>query len=115
MTEEKFLSLDTLAQGAGVEMFNDELAKVLNNILDPNTKATTVRSITLTFSIKPDEDRAYGAAAIDVKSKLAPVRGVGLPVYIGKHAGQAVATERDTRQLTLTDNVQPLRQEGGSK
>lgn len=111
--EERFLSLDSLAQGAGVELFNDELEKVLKNILDPNTKPTTVRSVTLTFSIKPDEDRTYGASVIDVKSKLAPVKGVGMPIYIGQHAGRAVATERDLRQLTFDDNVQPITAEKG--
>jgi hypothetical protein len=113
MADEKFLSLDSLAQGAGVELFNDELEKVLQNILDPNTKPTAVRSVTLTFSIKPDEDRTYGASVIDVKSKLAPVKGVGMPIYIGKHAGKAVATERDQRQMAFEDNVTQMTAEKG--
>lgn len=113
--DEKFLSLDTLAHGAAVELFNHELSNVLENILDVNTKATAPRSVTLTLSFKPDDDRNFAGAVIDVKSKLAPVKGVGLPVYIGKHAGKAVATERDTRQLEFKDNVEPIAQKGGSK
>jgi hypothetical protein len=107
--EEKFLSLETLGQGAAVEMFNEELARVLENCLDPNTKATANRSVTLVFSIKPDEDRTYGPGKIDVTSKLAPRKGVGLPVYIGRKAGKAVATERDQRQMSFEDNISQMR------
>lgn len=103
--DERFLSLETLGQGAAVELFNDELARVLENCLDPNTPATAPRSVTLTFSITPDEDRSYGPGKIEVRSKLAPRKGVGLPVYIGRHAGKAVATERDARQMSFDDNV----------
>lgn len=108
MSDEKFVSLDTLAQGAAVEMFNDELSKVFENILDVNTKATAARSVTLTVTIKPDEDRTYSNLVIEAKSKVAPVKGVGLPIYVGKHAGKAVATERDTRQLEFQDNAVPI-------
>src|SRR5438105_1285422 len=101
MSEEKYVSLETLGQGAAVELFDEELQKALANILDPNTKPTTTRAVTLTFTIKPDEDRSYGNCVIDVKSKLAPAKGVGLPIHIGQHAGVAVATERDNRQLAF--------------
>ena len=107
--DEKFLSLETLGQGAAVEIFNEELSKMLDNVLDPNTSATAVRSVTLTFAVKPDEDRTFGAGKIDVSAKLAPPRGVGIPIYIGRHAGRAVATERDQRQLAFDDNVMSLR------
>ncbi len=112
---EVFVSLDTLGQGAAVEMFNEELKKVLENILDVNTKATTTRAVTLTVTIKPDENRNYSNAVIEAKSKVAPVKGVGLPIYVGRHGGQAVATERDTRQLEFKDNIQPIAAKGGSK
>lgn len=105
---EKFLSLDTLAQGAAVEKFNDELAKVLANIKDVNTSPTAARSVTLTYTIKPDEDRSFGSTTIEAKSKIAPPKGVSLPIYIGMHAGHAVATERDTKQLEFSDNVQSI-------
>lgn len=109
MSEERFLSLDSLAQGAAVELFNCELQNVLENILDPNTKATSTRNVTLTFTIKPDEERDFGHGTVEVKSKLAPVKGVGMPVYIGKRAGRAVAMERDSRQLEFSENVQSMK------
>ena len=102
---EQFVSLETLGQGAAVELFADELKKVLANVLDPNTKASAKRSVTLTLEIKPDEDRSFAHTSLEVKSKLAPTKPVGVPIYIGQHAGEAVATERDSRQLTFDDNV----------
>lgn len=111
---EQFVSLDTLGQGAAVELFADGLRQVLENVLDLNTKATAKRSVTLTFEIRPDEDRSFAHTALEVKTKLAPSRPVGVPIYIGKHAGEAVATERDQRQLTFDDNVVGLQQEKGA-
>lgn len=103
--DEQFVSLDSLGQGAAIEKFEDELNRVLENVLDPNTKPTTSRSVTLTVTIKPDEDRSFANTLIEVKSKLAPSRAVGTAIYIGRHAGRAVATERDTRQMRFDDNV----------
>lgn len=103
--DEQFVSLDSLGQGAAIEKFEDELNRVLENVLDPNTKPTTSRSVTLTVTFKPDEDRSFANTLIEVKSKLAPSRAVGTAIYIGRHAGRAVATERDTRQMRFDDNV----------
>jgi hypothetical protein len=115
MAEERFISLETLGQGAAIELFSEELRKVLDNVLDPNTKATAVRSVTLKFIIKPDEDRAFASTALECAAKLAPTRPVGVPIYIGKHGGLAVATERDTKQLTFEDNVSELKKGTNAK
>lgn len=101
--DEQFVSLDTLGQGAAVEKFQDELNRVLENILDPNTRPTAKRSVVLTVTFKPDEDRSFANAVIDVQAKLAPTKAVGTAIYIGRHGGQAVATERDTRQMKLPE------------
>jgi hypothetical protein len=112
---ENLISLDTIGQGAAIEMFQTELDKVLTNIIDPNTKATTVRRITLTVDIKPDEDRSFGLVAIATTAKLAPVKAVGTAIYIGQRAGHAVATERDTKQLTFDDNVVTMKEGTNAK
>jgi len=110
MAEEKYVSLDTIGQGAAVEMFQAELDKTLINITDPNTRPTAVRRITLTVDIKPDEDRSFGTVIIATQSKLAPVKAVGTAIYIGNRAGKAVATERDVRQLTFDENVTSIKE-----
>lgn len=111
--QEQFVSLETLGEGAALEKFSDEMKKVLENVLDPNTKATAKRSVTLTWTIEPDEDRSFAHTSLEVKSKLAPSKPFGVPIYIGRHAGEPVATERDTRQLTFDDNVVGMK--GGAK
>ena len=112
--DEQTVSLDTLGQGVAIEKFHDELTKVLDNILDPNTPPTAKRQITLTVTFKPDEDRSFAHTRIETSSKLAPTKPVGTAIYIGRHAGQAIATERDSRQMKLPDeNV--LTMKGGAK
>src|SRR6185503_3991915 len=108
---EQYVSLDTIGQGAAVELFNDELSKVLKNIQALNTKPTITRRITMPVDIKPDEDRSFGTVLIQAQSKLAPSKGVGTAIYIGMKAGSPVATERDNRQLTFDDNVVGMKKE----
>lgn len=115
MSEEKYVSLDTIGQGAALEMFQAELDKVLTNILDPNTRPTTVRRITLSVDIKPDEDRSFGTVAISTAAKLAPVKAVGTAIYIGSRAGHPVATERDNRQLAFDENVVGIKEGTNAK
>lgn len=45
---EKFASMESLAQGAVAEKFNQELEKVFQNCMDPNTDFKKPRKITLT-------------------------------------------------------------------
>lgn len=111
MVEEQYVSLETLGQGAAVEKFQDELDRVLANVLDPNTKATTTRQVQLTVTIKPDDDRSFANTLIEVKSKLAPSKPVGTAIYIGMRAGKPVATERDSRQMRLEENVVSMKGE----
>jgi hypothetical protein len=99
--DERHVTLDWLAQGAAMEMWQDELQKVLDNIADPNTKATATRAITLTVTFKPDDNRRYAPTVIECKSKVAPVRGHATAIYMGRKQGKIVATEYDDRQEEL--------------
>ena len=102
MSEEKHVSLETLGEGAAAELFNLELAKVLDNIQDENTKPTTIRTVTLTLKIKPEEDRSFAQAAISAVAKLAPVNPHPSIFYFGrKPNGKQVATEHNPRQAGL--------------
>lgn len=101
--EEKFVSLETLANGSAVDLFNTELSKVLENILDPNTKADAERSVTLKVTIKPSDSRALGNVAISTTSKLAPPKAATTIMYFGTKKGKAVAAERDPNQMTFDD------------
>lgn len=50
-------SLLEMNGGAFMERTDYEVKKVLDNILDANTKAVEKRKITLTFTFSPDENR----------------------------------------------------------
>lgn len=102
--KEEYVGLENLGQTAAIELFNDELSRVLENILDPNTDPKAVRTVTLSLKIKPDENREFGPAIMEVKSKLASPRGVGTVMYFGKVAGKAVAQERNPKQPELPNS-----------
>lgn len=48
-------SIMSMARGAFEERVDYEMDKVIQNILDPNTKATAKRKITLTIELTPDD------------------------------------------------------------
>ena len=56
-------SIMSMARGAFEESVDYEKDKVIQNILDPNTKATAKRKITLTIELTPDELVALSMAA----------------------------------------------------
>ncbi len=74
MSEMKKLRLDTFQHGAVVDLFDEELRKVLDNIADQNTKPNEERVIIIKFSIKPDKTRSTAETTLDVKSKLAGIK-----------------------------------------
>lgn len=117
--EQEDVSLANLAMGGAVERFDDELKVVLRNILDPNT-TLSARSITLTVKFKPDQNRDFSVASIDVKSKLAPSTPLQTKMFIADTKDGAVATEYSPKEPYLpgtglpgtnatTGNVTPLR------
>lgn len=52
-------SIMSMARGAFEERVDYEMDKVIQNILDPNTKATAKRKITLTIELTPDDERPH--------------------------------------------------------
>lgn len=94
------VTLATLRGGAAVEMFDAELQRVLDNIMDPNT-THAVREVTLKVKIKPDNDRGVGAVEIAVSAKLAAAVPATSRFYLGKDRGKAVAFEYNPAQLKL--------------
>lgn len=102
--EMELVSLESMARGAPIEMFNDELSKCIMNIIDPNTDAEKPRTITLTVKLVPTADRKFAGVEIQAASKLAPMKAVGTGFYVGLRAGQPVAKEYDDRQMQIADD-----------
>lgn len=106
------ININSLAGGAMSERINRELGKVAENIMDPNTKADAVRTVTVTIKIKPDEAREIGMTDIQVKSSLAPAKGIPAKfVFDFDRDGKAVMAElkssadRDQMQFNDDGNI----------
>jgi hypothetical protein len=101
--EEQPVTLFTLANGAAAELFDEELTKVVQNILDPNTEADTVREISLKVRIVPDDTRRMASVSVQVVSKIGPIIGAATQFFFGKRAGQCFAVEANPSQGQLFD------------
>lgn len=103
------VSLKTLGSGAAMELFDAELQRVLDNIVDINTPANKTRKIVLEVAIKPDIDREWGQVTIQAKSTLAPNEAYSTKFILGKSQGRGFAEEYAPKQMTLDENkVVPL-------
>lgn len=103
---EKTVSLETLGRGAAVEKFNQELARVVANILDPNTPPEKARAVTLKVTIKPDKNRLAASVKIECTSSCAPADGFATQFFMGRSkTGQIIAVEQDPRQMSLLEEA----------
>lgn len=112
------LSSGTLAGGAVIEALDYELQRALDNIIDPNTKAEAVRTVTLQIKIKPNDARSKAAVSFIAKSTLQPAQAVDTDVYIFDQKGHAVATEAAAPELPKQrelPGVTRIAAAGGSK
>ena len=95
MNEEAKTSILQMARGAIQERIDYEMAKVIDNILDPNTSAQKKRKLTLTIELQPDDNRQTVFVNCTAKSALCPTNQVSTSLYItGDGAtGEVVAVE----------------------
>lgn len=103
------VDIANLAGGAMAERINRELQKLAENVMDPNTRADAVRTLTISIKIKPNEARQLGAADIEVKSSLVPAKGVPTAFVFdfdkdGKAIMKELNTGNDRNQLAMNDN-----------
>lgn len=90
-------SILQMARGAFMERVDTEMAKVIDNILDPNTKPTQKRKLTLTIEFSPDDDRQNIGVGFTVKSALAPMVPARTTLW--------VAGESDTGECQVVEMV----------
>lgn len=108
----KTTSILQMAKGAIQERVDYEVGKVVDNILDINTDATTKRTITLKIELKPDENRQFIKITASSTSKLAPVLPVGTTLGIASvpETGEMVLVETTPQvpgQISVDGTVQP--------
>lgn len=95
------LTLSNVGHGAAIELYDQELRKVLENILDPNTEPESIRSITLRIKFAPTKDRVEVAVGVEADSKLAPFKGAGSLAFVGRKNGEVIAVTHDPRQMQM--------------
>lgn len=107
----KEVSILDLARGAILEQVDNESAKVLSNILDPNTDAKKARKLTITVTFKSDDSREIIACEAQAKSTLAPVMPIATRIYVEQDKdGNPRAmelTKADPNQMSLLDGEEP--------
>ena len=123
------LSLATIAGGAVQEKVDRALAKVAENILDPNTDPKAARSITLKLTLKPDkDDREDVSVSATVSVSLASENGAQTQIYVNKdlHSGYISVMEHrrgelmgqinfDDLGMAIDDGGRALEEEAGER
>lgn len=75
-------SILRMAQGAIEEKVDYEVSRVIDNILDPNTKPDAKRKITITLEFVPDAERKHISLFASAKSALVPTAAVATAMII---------------------------------
>ena len=95
------LTLVNIRSGIAVEMFDQELQRVLPNIRDLNTDPKAKRSVTLKVTFTPWEERNGMDIEIQASSKLAAVKAEAAQAFVGEYKGKVVAVCHDPQQLQM--------------
>jgi hypothetical protein len=99
--EQENVSLGNICGGAVEEVFQRELADVLENIGDVNTDPEAKRKMTLEFTFEPFPDRSGAKIIFSCKSKIAPVESVSGTMFLQRRGTAMVAVPHDPRQARL--------------
>ena len=75
-------SILRMAAGAIEEKVDYEVSRVIDNILDLNTKPDAKRKITITLVFQPDAERKHIAIQAEAKSTLVPTAPVATSMMI---------------------------------
>ena len=77
-----------------MERADYEIAKIIDNILDPNTRASAKRKLQLTIEFLPDDNRQTISVAAVAKSTLCPTNPVATALFVsGDNLGEVHAVE----------------------
>lgn len=104
-------SILEMSAGAILERVDYEMGKVLENILDPNTKPDAKRKITVTVEFTPSADRRTIVVKTTAKSALCPTDSILTSLYVTSqpNTGEMMVAELtpdDPGQIYLDGSVQ---------
>ena len=80
-------SILEMSMGAILERVDYEMGRVLDNIIDPNTKATAKRKITVNLELIPSSDRKTITVQSTAKSTLVPTEPITTSLFITSQPG----------------------------
>lgn len=107
--EFKRLTLDNVANGAAIELFDKALGEVLDNIMDENRPAESKRTITLKIELRANRERNMGVITVECDTKLVPVQAAEATMYMRQEKGKPAAYGHNIHQPSLFDsNVAPI-------
>ena len=104
----KHINIEQFSNGELTQQINREMEAVARNIADPNTEAKATRKITVTITLKPNEQRDFITTSITTKSALAPTLGAVTALAVGKNlkTGEIEVGEIGNQipgQMSITD------------
>ena len=104
----KHINIEQFSNRELTQQINREMEAVARNIADPNTEAKTTRKITVTITLKPNEQRDFITTSITTKSTLAPTLGAVTALAVGKNlkTGEIEVGEIGNQipgQMSITD------------
>ena len=104
----KHINIEQFSNGELTRQINREMEAVARNVADPNTEAKTARKITVTITLKPNEQRDFITTSITTKSTLAPTLGAVTALGIRKDlkTGEVEVGEIGNQipgQMSITD------------
>lgn len=102
MLKARKVDLTTICGGAIPELFDREMEDVMKNIADPNTDNKKPRTVTITISIFPQQDRQSCQLECGVTSKTIPTMKASGSLFIAKNEkGTLTGYTTDIRQEDL--------------
>ena len=104
----KHINIEQFSNGELTQQINREMEAVARNIADPNTEAKTTRKITVTITLKPNEQKDFITTSITTKSTLAPTLGAVTALAVGKNLKTGEIEVGEIRnqipgQMSITD------------
>lgn len=94
MQELEKKSIVQMAMGAIQERVDYEMSRIIDNIIDVNTKATGKRTLTIKIDLTPADDRKTIAVSAVAKSTLQATNAVATSLYVtSDHNGELAVVE----------------------
>lgn len=88
-------SILEMCNGAFMEFTDYSMAKIFDDIMDPNTQAKSTRALTITFKLTPNEQRSKVEIEFIPKLSFGKMLSLGTTLH--------VMTDRDTGEMCLVE------------